>query len=154
GQAGVVEASSHPPTTVAERFRLELVSLGEHLRQVVAAARAIPDPASAGRMRRELRRVLHAIEAAALSFGERDIAEFVRAHTVATEKADLLSLNSLDDMASVLAEPGAQGSRLRARMRELSGGREIATSIGSGVGRETPPEGAAAPRRSGGTRGG
>ena len=34
GSAGVVEASQHPPTTASERFRLELVSLGEHLRQV------------------------------------------------------------------------------------------------------------------------
>src|SRR5215467_3372990 len=33
---GVVSASSAPPTSASERFRLELVSQGEHLRQVVA----------------------------------------------------------------------------------------------------------------------
>jgi chemotaxis protein histidine kinase CheA len=153
GRTGLVEASPHPPTSAEERFRLELVGLGEHLRQVVAAARAIPDPASAGRVQREVRRVLHAIEALAVSFSEHDVAEFVRAHAPATEKADFLELNSLEDLASVLAEPGTEGSRLRARLREASGGREIATSIGSGFGRETSPGAATASRRSGAKRG-
>ena len=40
---GVVEASQHPPTSASERFRLELVSLGEHLRQVLDAARGRGD---------------------------------------------------------------------------------------------------------------
>jgi len=151
--SGLVEASPHPPTTAAERFRIELVSLGEHLRQIVAAARAIPDPASAARVQRELRRVLHAIESAAVSFGEPDVAEFVRAHAPATTTVDFLGLNALDDLASELAELGAQGGRLRARLRELAGGRDVATGIGSGFGRETPPGGAPplavhAPRRS------
>jgi len=152
GRTGLVEAAPHPPTSAAERFRLELVNLGEHLKEVVAAARAVPDPASAGRVQRELRRVLHAIEALAVSFGEHDVAEFVRAHAPATEKADVLGFTSLGELASVLAEPGAQGSRLRARLRELSGGREIATSIGSGFGHEPPPGAASGPRRSGSTR--
>jgi hypothetical protein len=150
GGVGLVDASPHPPTTAAERFRLELVSLGEHLRQVVTAARAIPDPASAGRVRRELRRVLHAIEAAAVSFDEHDVAEFVRSQVPATEKADALGLDSLDDLASLLAKPGAKGSRLRARVRKLSG-RQSAT--GSGLGQETPG-GAPAPRRSRAPQGG
>src|SRR5262249_5666694 len=46
---GLVDASPHPPTTAPERFRMEMVSLGEHLRQVVAAARAVPDLASSPR---------------------------------------------------------------------------------------------------------
>jgi hypothetical protein len=137
--SGLVAVSPHPPTTAAERFRLEMVSLGEHLRQVVAAARAVPDPAAAPRVQRELRRVIRAIDAAALSFGEHDVAEFVRAHTPATATVDFLGLNSLDDLASVLAEPGAQGQRLRARLQELAGGHDVATAIGSGFGRATPP---------------
>ena len=39
GSPGVVEASQNPPTSTADRFRLELVSHGEHLRQVVDAVR-------------------------------------------------------------------------------------------------------------------
>lgn len=152
GRAGLVDESLHPPTTAADRFRLELVSLGDHLRRVVAAARGIPDPASARRVQRELRRLLHAIEAAAVSFGERDIAEFVRAYTPATEKSDGLGLDSLDDLASVLAEPGAKGGRLRARLRELKGGRKVTTLIGSGSG-QAPRGTAADSRRADATRG-
>ena len=142
GSAGVVDASQHPPTTASERFRMELVSLGEHLRQVVTAARALPDPTTASRVQRELRRVVQAIESDAESFGEQDVAEFVRAHAPATATVDFLGLNALDDLASVLTEPGALGRRLRGRLRDLAGGQAIASGIGAGFGRATPPESA------------
>jgi HPt (histidine-containing phosphotransfer) domain-containing protein len=137
GDGGLVDASPHPPTTAAERFRMEMVSLAEHLRQVVAAARAVPDLASSPRVQRQLRRALHAIEAAATSFGERDVAAFVRSHSPVTTTIDFLGLNALDDLASSLAEPGAEAG-VRAKM-ELAGGHGVATAIGSGFDRETPP---------------
>ena len=65
GGAGVVETSQHPPTTATERFRLELVSLGEHLRQVLHTARQAGDVATSPRTEREVRRSLQALEAAA-----------------------------------------------------------------------------------------
>jgi chemotaxis protein histidine kinase CheA len=135
---GVLEAAQHPPTTASERFRLELVSLGEHLRQIVSAARTTSDPASRVRVQRDLKRALRALEASAESFGERDVAEFVRGHTDAANTLDFLGISALDDLASVMAEPGAQGQRLRARLAEVSGGRNISDAIGMGFSRQTP----------------
>src|SRR6185503_13763006 len=97
--SGLVEASQHPPTTAAERFRLELVSLGEHLRQVVDAARhAGNDLASKSRAQRELRRALQALEAAAESFDEGEVADFIRAHGHAAGTIDFLGLSALEDL--------------------------------------------------------
>jgi HPt (histidine-containing phosphotransfer) domain-containing protein len=139
GEGGVLEASQHPPTTAAERFRLELVSLGEHLRQVIHSARLAGDASASPRIERDVRRALRALEAAADSFGEREIAEFVRSQNRATSNIDFLSLSGLDDLAAALTEPGAQGDRLIARLRELSGRRALASAIGAGFGRATPP---------------
>lgn len=136
--SGLVETSAHPPTTASQRFHLELVSLGEHLRQVVSAARAARDPAAKSRVQRELRRALKALESAAESFGDREVGDFIRAHAAAPNNLDFLDVSALDDLASVLAEPGAGGERLRARLQELAGGRDIADAIGAGFGRETP----------------
>jgi chemotaxis protein histidine kinase CheA len=138
-EGGLVDAAPHPPTTASERFHIEMVSLGEHLGQVVAAARAVPDLASSPRVQRELRRALHAIEAAAVSFGERDVAAFVRSHAPTTATVDFLALNSLDDLASALAEPEAHSGPLRAKLDDVRGRHDVATAIGSGFGRETPP---------------
>ena len=57
GDAGphVVTATPNPPTTAAQRFRLEMVSNGEHLRLIVGEARTA-DPASRERYRRLARR--------------------------------------------------------------------------------------------------
>jgi len=135
---GLVEASQHPPTTASERFRMELVSLGEHLRQVVTAARTLPDPTTEVRVQRELRRILQAIESAAESFDEVEVAAFVRAHAPATDVIDFLGLNSLDDLAAALTQPGALGQRMRGRLSDLAGARDV-SGIGLGFGKETPP---------------
>ena len=139
GTSGLIEASQHPPTTASERFRMEMVSLGEHLKQVAGAVRALPDPTTESRVQRELRRLLQAIESAAESFGEKDVAAFVRAHAPATATVDFLGLNSLDELASVLTEPGALGQRLRGRLSDLASSRDVASGIGSGFGQATPP---------------
>lgn len=145
GGAGVVEASPHPPTTAAERFRLELVSLGEHLRQVVSAARDANESASSARAQREVTRALQALEAAAESFGEREIAELIRSYGPTNQAGDSLSQSALDDLAGVLTTPGAQGERLRERLRELAGVKDLDAAIGAGFGKSTPPASSATP---------
>ena len=117
GSPGVVEASQNPPTSTADRFRLELVSHGEHLRQVVDTVR---QGDAGARARRDLTRALTDLQAAADSFGERDVAEFVRTHSAAAERLDAPALTALDELAAVLSAPGAHGERLAARLRELS----------------------------------
>ncbi|MEP6494208.1 MAG: hypothetical protein ABJF01_16110 [bacterium] len=138
GIAGLVEASPNPPTSAQERFRLELVSLGEHLRQVVDGARKAKDGASVDRSRRELRHTLRALQSDAESFAEHDVARFIAGHVEATEHLDFLGLAALEDLASVLAQPGAQGERLTARLTEIAGGRVLTSAIGAGFGESEP----------------
>jgi len=135
--SGVVEASANPPTSSEERFRLELVSLGEHLRQVVAAARqssSAGSPGAVARASRDVHRVLDALEAAARSFGEKRVAEFVAGHGQAADRLDYLSLSALEDLASVVAQPGDAGERLRARISDVARGRDFSAAIGAGFG--------------------
>ena len=86
-----------------------------------------------------------ALEAAAESFGEREIAELIRSYGPTSPAADSLSQNSLDDLAGILTAPGAQGERLRERLRELAGVKDLDAAIGAGFGKSTPPASSAAP---------
>ena len=140
GAPGVVETSQNPPTSASQRFRMELVSLGEHLGQVVAAARQANDPASHARARRDLRRSLQALQSGAESFGERDVADFIRTHVDSTEHIDFLGLAALEDLALLLLEPGSEGERLSERLREIVGGRDLTSAIGAGFGSDEPAE--------------
>ena len=129
--SGVVEAAAHPPTSVAERFRLELTSQGEHLRGVIAAARGGADPV---RSRRELRRAVRGLQALTESFGQRDIAEAIGAHADTADHVDVLGLNVMDELAALVTQPNIDAATLRARLRELSAPREQAAEIASGLG--------------------
>ncbi|HEY2852011.1 MAG TPA: Hpt domain-containing protein [Gemmatimonadaceae bacterium] len=129
GGPHVVSASPNPPTTPAERFRLEVVSQGEHLRGLVAEARR-NDPAAADRLRRELRHALASLKSDAESFAESEIAELIGAHFDAVKSLDYLSLNALETLAQALASPGAQGEHLASRLAELKIGRSVDAGIG------------------------
>ena len=140
GRPGVVEPSQNPPTSASERFRLELVSLGEHLRQVVDTARRVSDAASINRARRDLRGALRALQAAAASFGEREVAEFVASHASAVDDLDFHGLAALDDLSSLLADAGVRGERLRVRLREVATGQDITTAPSRDVADESGVE--------------
>ena len=111
--AGLVEAASAPPTSSSERFRLELVSLGEHLRQVVASARRATEPTSVARSRREITRAMRALEAAAASFGQREIADAIAERARETESMGGANLTVLDQLAAQLSQPGLSVDELR-----------------------------------------
>jgi len=153
GAAGLVEPSPNPPTSSNERFRIELVSLGEHLRQVVGAARGAHDTGSAARARRDLKRAVRDAQTTAQSFGETNIASFIESHLDAAEHIDFLGLAALDDLAGSLAEAGAGGARLKTRAIELTERRDLASSIATGLAAELPASevasSAAAPPRVG-----
>lgn len=144
GGPHVVSASPHPPTTPAERFRLEVVSQGEHLRGVVADARRAADDTARDRVRRELRHALAALRTDAESFGELEVADLIGAHFDAVKSLDYLSLNALEALAQVLASPGAQGERLSTRLTELRAGRSMDSGIGDVFGSGSVPVVAAA----------
>jgi HPt (histidine-containing phosphotransfer) domain-containing protein len=130
GASGVVESAMTPPTSADDRFRLELVSLGEHLRRVLDAMRSGGET-SGGRVRRDLSRALHAIQAAATSFGERGVAEFIATRAPAAESGDDEALGALSGLAEILTSPGAGGDDLRRRLRAIVGTEEHEPGEGS-----------------------
>lgn len=123
GGATVVAAAANPPTSPAERFRLEVVSQGEHLRRVVSDARGARDDLSRERVRRGLRQALRSLRQAAESFGEQDVAQFVAAHTDSVVQLDAQALDALDDVATLLAQPAGAGSSLAERLQALQAAR-------------------------------
>lgn len=131
GGETVVDASPNPPTTPAERFRLEVVSQGEHLRRLISDARTARDELARDRVRRGLRHALHALDQAAESFGEHDVAEFIASHRDAADRLDTQALNSLDELATLLATPGVAPAPIGERLNALKSSRASMTARAS-----------------------
>jgi HPt (histidine-containing phosphotransfer) domain-containing protein len=119
GGPTLIEAAANPPTSPAERFRLEVVSQGEHLRRLVSDARAARDELARERVRRGLRQALKSLHLAAESFGEQDVADFVASHNDAVVRLDSRALDSLDEVATLLAQPGGGSDSLGERLDAL-----------------------------------
>src|SRR5829696_5143740 len=119
GGATVVQAAPNPPTSRAERFRLEVVSQGEHLQRLVADARGARDELARDSVRRALRQALRGLRQAAESYGERDVAAFVASHNDDVVRLDARALDSLDEIAAMLAQPATSPASLVSRLRAL-----------------------------------
>ena len=119
GGPTVLQPAPNPPTTPAERFRLEVVSQGEHLRRLVSDARGARDDLARDRVRRALRQALRGLRQAAESYGEHDVAAFVASHTDDVVRLDSRALDSLDEVAAMLAQPATSPASLVARLRAL-----------------------------------
>ena len=119
GGPTVVQTAANPPTSPAERFRLEVVSQGEHLRRLVADARGARDDLARDNVRRALRQALRGLRQAAESYGERDVAEFVASHNDDVVRLDGRALDTLDEIAGMLAQPSTAPGTLGARLRAL-----------------------------------
>ncbi len=125
----LVEAAPNPPTSPAERFRLEVVSQAEHLRRLVADARAARDELARERVRRSLREALRALRMAAESFGEQEVAGFVALHNEAAVQLDARALDSLDEVATLLAQPGTSSAPLGERLQALKRARRASAEL-------------------------
>jgi chemotaxis protein histidine kinase CheA len=121
GQPDVVSVAPNPPTTPAERFRLEVVSQAEHLRRLAADARQAASPAGRDRLARELRGALRSLHAAAESFGENEVARWVAAQSDGVAALDPAALAALDDIATRLADPSTDRTELHRRLGEPTG---------------------------------
>jgi hypothetical protein len=121
----VVTAAQHPPTSSAERFRLELVSSGEHLLGLLAAAQSGAADTQA-RTRRECRRALRSVAGVARSFGDRESAEWFDAAVADTGADQPLDLPELHRIANVLTDAETRGEPLVARLRRDRAGSERA----------------------------
>lgn len=126
GGATVVERAANPPTSSVERFRLEVVSQGEHLRRLVGDARVARDEVARDRVRRALRQTLRSLQRAAESFGETSVAELISSHNDAAEQLDARALDSLDEMATLLARPVGATTSISEQVAGLSSARRTA----------------------------
>ena len=108
----VISAAPHPPTTADERFRLEVVSLAEHVRGVVADARAHPGEADRERIARDMRGALRALGSTANSFGQKPVARFAATWSVRVGTLDGDALAAIDAAAALLANPASSARDL------------------------------------------
>jgi chemotaxis protein histidine kinase CheA len=99
----VVARAPNPPTTPQQRFRMEATSQAEHLKGLVAEARATADPQARERARRELRRALRALRLSAESFGEENVAELVASHANAADTLDEHALATIERVVQTIA---------------------------------------------------
>ena len=103
----VVSAAPNPPTTPAQRFRMEVVSLGEHLHRVIDEARAAGDEIQREHAKGELGRALRAIRATAASFGQTAVARTVEQYIGQTGNLNISALDAIASFATTIS-PAAQ----------------------------------------------
>lgn len=116
----VVETASNPPTTPSDRFRLEVVSVGEHLRRLVADARRAEDRAARERLGRELRASCRTLRSLAHSFGQAEVASFVDALGNGPAALDSRAIDLLETAASMLAERRGDPAVLARALSDLA----------------------------------
>jgi chemotaxis protein histidine kinase CheA len=144
GGPHVVAAAPNPPTTPAQRFRLEGVSQAEHLLRLVSEAQAARDPAARDRLSRELRAALRALQAAAQSFGEASVARYLDSVTNAVAQLDAPTLATLRNVASLLADPARSGSfgeelsRLTAQGGQAAATGQVLSDLSAPSGQSAP----------------
>ncbi len=133
----LVARAPNPPTTPASRFRMEAVSLAEHLRRAVAVARASDAANGRDRALRELRQALRSLGESASSFGEESTVRFVRAVAAGATSLDQTALDALDEGARALADGRSSPAEV-SRLLDEAGARaaEAATHTRSRM--ETP----------------
>jgi len=117
----VVSTSPNPPTTPAQRFRMEVVSLGEHLHRVIDEARAATDEIQREHARGELGRALRAIRATAASFGQMAVAQTVEAYLEQTGNLNVAALDAIASFATTISP--AATAPTPAIQRAVSGAR-------------------------------
>ncbi|HUX33777.1 MAG TPA: hypothetical protein VMV51_07870 [Gemmatimonadaceae bacterium] len=103
----VVTRAPNPPTTPNQRFRMEAVSQAEHLKGLVAEARATADPQAREQARRNLRRALRGLRLAAESFAEQDVVDLMTANANVADTVDDQSLATIERIVQTIAYPDA-----------------------------------------------
>jgi len=130
----VVSRSERPHTTLERRFRAEVVAHAEHLRKLIADARAATSDAGRQRAAHELRSALRTLRATIESFGKGDIARFFGAAAADANVLDPMLLSSVDAAATILASSRLAPAEIATRLAELSRGHTVDRAIGTGFG--------------------
>lgn len=130
----IVNVAPNPPTTPGQRFRMEVVSLGEHLHRVIDEARSATDAIQQEHARGELGRALRAIRSTASSFGQIAVAQTVEAYLERTGDLTADALSAISSFAATISPapttqaPAKQGS---VPLRETHQ-REVIAAMGTG----------------------
>lgn len=148
GGPTLVAAAQNPPTTPQQRFRLEGVSQAEHLLRLISEAMVTGDPAGRQRLSRELRIALRALEAAAESFGERDVAGYVARGAESVASLEPSALAAMRQVAATLADPSSRPEQLA---RHITPAPAVPAAPAAPV-PAAPPAPAAPPRPANGAR--
>ena len=101
----IVRRGSAPARSAEARFRDEVVARAEHLRRLVAEARAATDPFTRERVRRDLKTYLGRLDEFARSFGAQQVATVV-AEAAAQDAFPETVLEAVDNVARILTTPG------------------------------------------------
>jgi HPt (histidine-containing phosphotransfer) domain-containing protein len=99
----IVMVAPNPPTTPAQRFRLEVVSLGEHLHRVIDEARRATEAIQQEHAKGELGRALRAIRATAASFSQMAVAQTVEAYLERTGDLNAAALDAISQFAATIS---------------------------------------------------
>ena len=98
----LLQASANPPTTPAQRFRMEVVSQAEHLRRLLADVRLAHDVPTRQRLGHELRGSVRALGRAAESFGETTIAMTMQTLMEGASMLEARALGLLEQASALL----------------------------------------------------
>ena len=143
----IVSVAANPPTTPGQRFRMEVVSLGEHLHRVIDEARGATDAIQQEHARGELGRALRAIRSTASSFGQIAVAQNVEAYLERTGDLTPDALSAISSFAATISPvptsqaPARQGT---VPLRETHQ-REVIKAMGTGGPLPSFPASASAP---------
>ncbi len=105
GAPGLVSAAPSPPTSAAQRFRLEVVSHAEHLRRLVSDAAQAVDAATRERLARELGGAARSLARLSASFGETPLAAFFEEQRAQASLLAGAALGALDEACQLLSAP-------------------------------------------------
>ena len=133
----ILTTAAQPPTSAAERFRLEVVSLAEHLRGVVAEARAHRGGEQRDRSSRDVRNAVRALGATANSFGEKPVARFAAEWSTRAAALEESALAAVDAAAALFTNPDTSAAEIARGLERLGSG--------TATGRQTPMASAAQP---------
>lgn len=142
-----LQRAPNPPTTAAQRFRLEVVSQAEHLRRLVGDARAAGDPATRDRVGRELRAAVRTLARAAQSFAAVEIANVFLAAERGAAALEPRALDALDEAGALLADqratPESAAPRFLTLAQRLASTTPAARARQAAAAAAPPPKGAA-----------
>ena len=145
----IVEKAADPPMTPGQRFRMEVVSLGEHLHGVIDEARVADDDIQREHARGELGRALRAIRATAASFEQMAVAQTVEGYLEKTGDLTAEALDAISRFAATISpapttRPAADPNSVPIRMSQV---RSAVGALGQAPGSAAavPPAPAAPP---------